>query len=266
MKKKSKNIDNAPWIFPVFFLFLWEFAVEVFQIPAWILPRPTQIIHALWNAKELIWHHSIQTILEALIGLFVSVLFGIGVAIFMEWSPFAKKLLYPLLLISQTIPFIVLAPLLVIWLGYGITAKIVIVALVCFFPITINFYDGFRSIDTNILRLVHSMKATKIQVFRFLKLPGALPHFFSGIRLSGTYAVFTAVIAEWIGSDRGLGILLLRSSKSYVTDRVFAVVGVIMVLSLIVVFIIDRVAKITMPWHYQNLMKRDVPFGTSLRR
>ncbi|HWI54318.1 MAG TPA: ABC transporter permease, partial [Desulfobacteria bacterium] len=158
----------------------------------------------------------------------------------------------PLLVISQTIPIIAVAPLFIIWLGYGMAPKVVVVSLVCFFPITINLADGLRMVDRDMIKLMHSMGATEFQVFRLVKLPAALPFFFSGLRIAGTYSIMGAVIGEWLGADKGLGILMTRSSQSFLTDRVFATIMVIVILSLAIYFLVEGIARVLIPWHYQG--------------
>lgn len=248
MRKKLQNIGSLLVFF--IFLILWESAVKLFSIQDWILPGPLKIVSSLWNAKELIIYHSLPTIYEAISGLLIAIFVSIGISIIMYYFRFLQKILYPYLILSQTIPFITLAPLLTIWFGFGILAKVIIIALVCFFPITINLFDGFRSVDSNMERFMYTMGATKWQLFRFVILPSSLPSFFSGLRIAAAYCILGAVISEWVGTDRGLGILLVRSSKSYLTDRVFATVFVITILSLTAVFIVESLARLIIPWHY----------------
>lgn len=230
-------------------LVLWEITTKGFQIQEWMLPGPLAILHALWLSKELIIYHSYPTIVESLLGLLIAIFVGVGTSIAMYWRPRFKKILYPFLIFSQTIPFIALAPILVIWFGFGILPKIIIIVLVCFFPITINIFDGFQSVDTNIIRFVISMGASKWQLFRFVIFPASLPSLFSGLRIAASYSVLGAVMSEWIGADRGLGILLIRSAKSYQIDRVMGIVAVISLLSVITVTSIEKIARISMPWY-----------------
>lgn len=260
MQKKSKNIaklTTSPHLIPLIsislFLIVWEAGVRMFSIPLWFLPGPVQILVALWQSKDLLWHHALVTVMEAIIGLGLAVIAGIGIAVMMEWSPVIRRVVSPFLVLSQTIPFITLAPLLTIWLGFGLLPKIILIALVCFFPITINLLEGFASVERSIIRMLLSMGADKRQVFKFLTLPASLPFFFSGFRIAGTYALLTAVVSEWIGASRGLGIYLTRVSKSFLTDRVFATVILITLLSLLTVWAIDCLARLLMPWReYKN--------------
>jgi ABC-type nitrate/sulfonate/bicarbonate transport system permease component len=238
-------------------ILLWQICVSFFSIEKWLLPAPTDIVQALWTSRDIIAFHTLQTIFETVCGLGVAILLGVFMAIVMESSNFFRNLLKPLVVISQTIPFIVLAPLLIIWLGYGILPKIVVIVLACFFPIVINMLDGFGSVDTGMIKLLRSMGAGKQQMFRLVKLPASMPYFFSGLRIAGAYAVGIAVVSEWLGAENGLGIMLLRSAKSYETENVFATILVISVLSLVLVGIIELIARRYIRWFYLQKGKTD---------
>jgi len=233
-------------------LVLWELSVYVTGIEKWILPAPTEIFQSLVNSSDLLVIHSLQTLKETLLGLLLAVIVGIILATLIDVSEWFQKALYPLLVISQTIPIIAVAPLIMIWFGFGILPKVVVVALVCFFPIAINLADGYRTVDITMIRLLETMGATKWQIFKMVKLPGAMPFFFSGLRIAGTYSVMGAVIGEWLGASQGLGILLTRSSQSFLTDRVFATIIVIVFMSLAIFTVVEVLARVTMRWHYQQ--------------
>ncbi len=234
-------------------LFLWQTAVNFFHIETWILPAPTQIINSFWQSRSLVFYHLVPTVVEAIIGLVGAVFISIFIALLMERFKTMQKIIYPFLILSQTIPFIILAPLLTLWFGFGLLPKIIIISLVCFFPVTINLFDGFQGVDPAILRLLTSMGASQKQMFQWVKWPASLPAFFSGLRIAATYSILGAVVSEWMGADRGLGILLVRSTKSYLTDRVFAVIGIITILSMAAVLLVEIIARISIPWHYYKL-------------
>lgn len=236
-------------------LFLWQLTVIIFHIEQWILPAPTQIINSFWQSRSLIFYHLIPTVVEAMIGLIGATIISIVIAILMERSKIIRKIIYPFLIISQTIPFIILAPLLTLWFGFGLLPKIIIISLVCFFPITINLFDGFQGVDPAILCLLTSMGANQKQMFKWVKWPASLPNFFSGLKIAAAYSILGAVVSEWMGTDRGLGILLIRSTKSYLTDRVFATIGIITILSMVAVFTVEIIARISIPWHYYKIKK-----------
>jgi ABC-type nitrate/sulfonate/bicarbonate transport system permease component len=254
-----KYITNyfLPVIAFIVLIVLWQISVSVFSVEKWLLPAPTDTVQALWLSRDIIAFHVLQTMFETLSGLVAAVLLGVFMAIVMESSLFFRNLLKPLVVISQTIPFIVLAPLLIIWLGYGILPKIVVIVLACFFPIVINMLDGFSSVDSGMIKLLRSMGAEKWQMFRLVKLPASMPYFFSGLRIAGAYAVGIAVVSEWLGAENGLGIMLLRSAKSYQTENVFATILVISVLSLVLVGIIEVIARRYIPWFYLQKGKTD---------
>ncbi len=234
------------------FLVCWELVVKQAELEKWILPSPTLIGQSLWQARELIWQHSLQTLLETALGFAVAVFLGVSIATLVDASEWLKKAVYPLLVISQTIPIIAVAPLFIIWFGYGLLPKVIVVALVCFFPITINLVDGYRMVDRDMLHLMSALGASSSKTFRLVKLPAALPFLFSGLRIAGTYSVMGAVIGEWLGASKGLGILMTRSAQSFRTDQVFATIVVITILSLVITSSIEFCARLVMPWYYQQ--------------
>ena len=170
----------------------------------------------------------------------------------MNLSSWIKQIVYPYLIISQTVPIIAVAPLLIIWFGYGISSKIFAVVLMCFFPIALGLYDGFRSVSVDQIRLLKSMGATPYKIFKHLKIPAALPNFFTGLKLAATYSVMGAVIGEWLGGTSGLGIYMTRATKSYQTAHVFAVIIVIVAVSLALFGMVALLDRILMKWKYYS--------------
>lgn len=205
-------------LLPGFVIFLmlviWELVVRQFKIEKWILPNPFVIFQSFWQSGDLIWQHSRQTLTETVLGFGTAVFMGVVTATVMDFSRWLRKAIYPLLIVSQTIPIIAVAPLFIIWFGYGLTPKVVVVALVCFFPITVNLADGYRMVDRDMIRLMSAMGASKNQIFRMVKLPAALPFLFSGLCIAGSYSVMGAVIGEWLGANQGLGILMAGCGRN----------------------------------------------------
>ncbi|WP_331716352.1 ABC transporter permease [Metabacillus kandeliae] len=232
------------------FLIIWQAAVKGSGIEKWILPAPADVVQTLFSMIPGLAPHVIQTAAEALAGLALAALAGVFFGIIIDLSKWLRKAIYPLLIISQTIPIIALAPLFIIWFGFGMFPKILITALVCFFPIAVNLADGFRLADKDMLKLMKTFRASRTQIYMKVKFPHALPFLFSGLKIAGTYSVMGAVIGEWLGSDKGLGILLTRSSQSFLTDKVFAVIFIIVLLSLVVFGVIEGLARLAMPWRY----------------
>jgi len=233
LKEKVKNYIPTI-ITAILSLVCWEFIVRAFSISKWILPGPIRIFIAFYQQRVLLFQHSLRTFYEAVIGLTLSSLTGLLIGGIIFHFKILRKTLYPFLVISQTVPIVVLVPLLVIWLGYGITPKLVIVILACFFPVAVNTVDGLAAADREKIQLLCSMGASRWQIFKLIRIPSALPMIMSGLRIAATYAVMAAVVAEWMGSDMGLGVYIVRSSNSYLTERVFG--GIILVSFLSIMF------------------------------
>ncbi|MEK3807486.1 ABC transporter permease [Metabacillus sp. SLBN-84] len=232
-------------------LFMWEMAVALFEIEKWILPKPTDIFLTLFEMRGTLGVHILQTLSEALLGLLIAAAAGVAIAVLIDQSKWIRSAVEPLLVLSQTIPIIALAPLLIIWFGFGMLPKVIVTALVCFFPIAINLADGFSQADRDMVKLMKTMGAGKRQLFLKLKLPASMPYFFSGLKIAGTYSVMGAVIGEWLGASKGLGVILTRSSQSFLTEKVFAVIIVIVALSLLIFAAIELLARLAMPWKYK---------------
>ena len=195
----------------------WELAVLALAVPKWILPAPSAIWQAFWDTRALMGVHVGQTMLEVAIGIGVALMTGVAVAAILDYSPVLRRAVYPLLVISQTVPILALAPLLIIWFGFGIAPKVIVVTLFCFFPIAINTSDGLTSTEPEMVDLFRSMGATRPQIWLKVRLPAAAPYFFSGLKIAATYSVAGAVVGEWVGAKQGLGIFLLRSSAAFKT-------------------------------------------------
>lgn len=247
--KRQRNTDRlyAP-LFLAILVIIWQFVVQTGLVPAYMLPSPMQVVRALIKDFDLILDHSGVTLLEAAIGLFFGVLIGFIFALVMDMFNKLYKALYPIIIFSQTIPTVAIAPLLVLWFGYEMTPKIILIVIVTFFPITMGLLEGFKSVDKDQINLLKSMGASDAQIFRFTKLPNALPHFFSGLKISAAYSVVGAVIAEWLGGFKGLGVYMIRVKKSFSFDKMFAIIIVISLLSLLLMKAINLMQKKMTPW------------------
>lgn len=238
---------------PIVFIFLlicfWELAVYIELIKKTMLPAPTKVLVALFTNFEALKPHILTTLKETWIGFLLAIVLSIVLALLMDRFSIIKKAFYPLLIISQTIPLIVLAPLFAIWFGFGLTPKIMIVVMICFFPIVISLYEGLESADRDMINLMSTMNATQFQIFRYVKFPSGLVGFFSGLRIAATYSVMGAVIGEWTGSSKGLGSYMIRSRNSFALDRTFAAVLLIIILSWAMFKIVDYTQYILMPWN-----------------
>lgn len=229
-------------------LFAWELCSFFQIIPAYLLPSPSSIIVTTVHDLPLLAYHGLYTLLEAFIGLFLSIFIGFFIAIWMDQSPAVHRFFYPFLVVTQTVPTVAIAPLLVLWLGYGLAPKIFLVFLTCFFPIINGIYTGLQSVDPDKIALLKSMGATKRQIFWHAKWPAALPFFFASLKTATSYAIVGSVVAEWLGGDRGLGVYMTRARQSFAFDRLFAVIFIIVILTQLLIKLIDQCEKHILHW------------------
>ena len=229
-------------------LVIWQLVSGTGLVPGYMLPQPVRVAAAFIADFSILMMHLKTTLTEAFLGLAIAVAASFVLAIIMDFSKFIKLSLSPLLLFTQTMPVIALAPLLILWMGYGIAPKIMLVFLTCFFPMTIGLLGAFGQTNQDAVKLLQSMGARNFQIYRYIKLPQSLPAFFSGLRISGSYAVIGAVIAEWLGGESGLGVYMIRVRRSYSFDRMFAVILLTAALSLAVVKFVTVLEKFSMPW------------------
>jgi len=224
-------------------LLLWALVVYIFRLPAFILPSPVLVLKKLYSAYPIILNQSVTTIVEAVVGFFLGAVVGILFAILVAQFRVARLWFLPLLLVSQALPVFVLAPLFVLWLGYGESSKILTCMLMVFFPVTSAFYDGLRQTPKNYLELAQTMGASSRRLLWHIKIPSALPHLASGLRMAAVFSPMGAIIGEWVGASRGLGFLILNANARMQMDMVFAVLMVIVLFTLLFYFAVDRVLK-----------------------
>ncbi len=250
MRKRSENITrNLPAaITLILIVILWEAVSRSGAVPAYMLPAPTAVVNAMISDFPVLMHHAATTLQEAAWGLGIGILLAMAMATVMDRFLVLNRAFYPLMIISQTIPTIAIAPLLVLWMGFGMSPKITLVVLTTFFPIAVGLLDGYRSVDEDAIDLMRAMGASRIQIFRHVKFPAALPHFFSGLKVSASYAVVGAVISEWLGGFEGLGVYMTRVKKAYSFDKMFAVILLIVVISLLLMALVELIRTLSMPW------------------
>ena len=229
-------------------LVVWQLACSLGLVPEFLLPSPVAVVQALVKDAPLIVQHSATTLVEAALGLSIGIAVGFAIAVAMDRFEVVYLALEPLMTISQTIPTIAIAPLLVLWFGYGLAPKVILIVLTTFFPVTVSLVSGFRSVDLDVLDLMRTMRASRWQVFWYAKLPAAADQFFSGLKISATYAIVGAVIAEWLGGFSGLGVYMTRVRKSFSYDRMFASIIVISALSLGLMRLVDLIEYLALPW------------------
>lgn len=213
-----------------------------------MLPSPVDVAKAFVNDFGVLCSHAAVTLQEAVYGLLIGTSLAFVIAVLMDRFEFVKKALYPILVITQTIPTIAIAPLLVLWMGFSMAPKITLVVLTTFFPIAISLLDGFQGADKDEMALIRSMGGTKRQIFFHVKLPSATEQFFSGLKVSASYSVVGAVISEWLGGFEGLGVYMTRVKKAYAFDKMFAVIILVSLVSLGLMLLVTALKKAAMPY------------------
>lgn len=231
-------------------LIMWQMVIGFGLIPDYLLPSPWQIVQAFIDDFYLLMSHAKYTLITAFLGTVIGLILSFVLSIFMDFSKKFRDIVYPVLLLNQTIPTIAIAPLLVIWLGYGILPKVVLVVLSVFFPMTIALVDGYHSVQKEQLNLFRSLKASHYQTYHHLKIPSAMGYFFTGLKVALSYALISAVVAEWLGGYHGLGVYMTRVRKSYELDNMFAVIFFISFLTLVLLASVKLIERWALKYQY----------------
>jgi NitT/TauT family transport system permease protein len=230
-------------------IILWDILVRTLRIPEFILPTPSQVLAVFTGDRFPIWRHAATTLVEIVLGFFGAILIGGALAIAIAlWKPF-EQAIYPLLVSTQAVPKLAIAPLFVIWVGFGMEGKVAIAVLVAFFPIVIDTVTGLRSAPSEMIYLARSMGANRWDVFRFFILPNALPHIFSGFKVAITLAVSGAIVGEFVGADKGLGYVILLATGKMQTDLVFAAIMLLACIGILMFYAVLLAERLALPWH-----------------
>lgn len=244
-------VRSAPAVlFLVALIAAWDIAVRAFDLQPYLLPSPGRVWAAFLDVRGLLPAHIQATLTAALLGLFLACVLGALTASLLAGFAPVRRAVYPLLVVSQNVPMIVMAPLIVVWFGFGVMPKVLVVALICFFPIVVSTTDGLLRADRELVDLARSFGANRLRVLRSILIPSAVPSFFAGLQISATYAVLGAVIAEWMGASSGLGLFIMRSQTAFRLDRVFVAVAVIAAVSILLFALVHLTARAAMPWQY----------------
>ena len=248
--KKFQNTTSKLWSCSAIavILIVWQLVCSLGLVEAFLLPSPVQVVKALITEFPLLMEHAVVTLAEAFLGLVIGILLGFVVAVLMDHYEPLYKAFYPLIVLTQTVPAVAIAPLLVLWFGYEMAPKVILIVITTFFPIAVGLLNGFKSADRDQINLLRAMGAGRVQVFRHIKLPGAISQFFAGLRISASYAVVGAVISEWLGGFSGLGVYMTLVKKAYAFDKMFAVIFLISMISLLLMKGVDWAEKKCMPW------------------
>lgn len=237
----------APLLVILGLLIFWELAVQIADIPLYVLPAPSDMFRTFYKELPTLLYHGAVTVMEALVGMGISFVLGIVMGIMIDAMPTFRKCIYPILVVTQTVPVIVLAPIFIIYMGFGYAPKILTVVLMCFFPIVISFSDGLGEMDPGYLNLVKTYGGSRYQVYRIVKIPAAMISLISGLKVAATYSISGAVVGEWIASQSGLGYYLIRAKNAYMLDGVFACVLMIILLSLMMNGLVKLFGYAVMP-------------------
>lgn len=229
-------------------LILWEASVRIFNVPAWVLPAPSVIALAAQEWSQELLFHSFVTLAETLVGFLLALVLSLPLAVVIAFTTTTRRLIYPILLGLQSVPKVALAPLIILWLGIGNWPKIVIVVLVCFFPILVNVVAGFEAVPKSMLDLMRSLRASETVTFRRLRIPIATPHLFTGCKIAITFAVIGAVIGEFVAAQEGLGYLILISTAQSQTPLAFAAIILLTVISVVLFYAIELLEKRFVTW------------------
>ena len=247
---KVRSATNRIWSISAIavILVLWQMISSLGIVDSFMLPSPIQVVQALMSEFPVLVEHSVITLSEAFLGLILGILLGFVMAVFMDRFDVLYQAFYPLIVLTQTIPTVAIAPLLVLWFGYEMAPKVILVVITTFFPITVGLLNGFKSVDPDAVNLLRAMGASQTHIFRYIKLPGAMSQFFAGLRISASYAIVGAVISEWLGGFGGLGVYMTRVKKAFSFDKMFAVIFLISMISLLLMKGVDLLQKKCMPW------------------
>jgi ABC-type nitrate/sulfonate/bicarbonate transport system permease component len=237
-----------PLLLLAVFVLIWQGVASLHGVDNLTLASPVETWKALKDDRSLLFDEAGVTAVEVLLGLAISLVLGVALAVVMHLIRPLREAAYPLLVASQAIPILVLAPLFILAFGYGIGPKLAIVTLICFFPIVVNMLDGLRSVDADLLKLMRSLGATRWTQLWKAELPGSLPYLFSGIRIAATVSVIGAVFGEWAGADRGLGRLVLLANNQLQTPRVYAGTVLLTLMAIALFAIVSLVERVAIPW------------------
>ncbi len=242
------------WAIPVLILGAlvgaWELWVQVGEVPKWQLPAPSAIGRELVGSRALLWDNTLVTLEEVALGFLVALAAGVALAAAIAYSRILERSIYPIVIASQTIPIIAIAPLLLIWVGYGVTPKVIVVALISFYPIAVNTVDGLKAVDPDMVNMMRALGASRWQVFTKLQIPTSLPFMFSGIKIGISVSVIAAVIGEWVGGSAGLGYLITYSQPLFLTARVFAAIVVLSVMGMSLFALASLAEHLLLPWYH----------------
>jgi NitT/TauT family transport system permease protein len=230
-------------------LVAWEMGVRILDVPSYVLAPPTAIVVELFAEWDNLWMHSLATLSAVLAGFGLGIIVSVPLAFAIVYSKLLEKTVYPLLIFSQTVPKIAIVPLFIVWFGFGVLPKVLIAFLICFFPIVIDTIIGLRSVPPESVDLIRSMGGSRLESFRRVRIPNALPYFFSGLKVAITLAVVGAVVGEFVGSTRGLGFVIVQASSFLNSELMFAAIFLLTLIGVALFYLVDLIERALVPWH-----------------
>lgn len=259
-----QRATQSAWVRPVLFLVLlivlWDVAIRIFRIPPYQIPKPADVLLTLWTEGPQLLQQAVPTTIATVQGFLLSAVFGIGIAVLIAGSRTVESYVYPLLVFSQSVPKIAIAPLFVVWFGFGIIPKVISAFLLGFFPVVVSAVQGFKSVDPDMVDLARAMQGSRFHVFCAVNLPHAMPAIFSGLKVSVTLAVVGAVVGEFVGSNSGIGYVLQRSIGTFDLPTMFAALVILALLGVVLFWIVDRIERFVIPWHVSQ--REDIIFAS----
>jgi ABC-type nitrate/sulfonate/bicarbonate transport system permease component len=241
-----------PLVFSLLVLGAWQAYTELADISPLLLPSPWEVAQSVVDNASLFARNALVTLQEILIGFALGSAAGIALAVLLTYSRLAERAVYPWLVASQMVPIVAVAPILVVWFGFTIVPKVIVVALVCFFPIVVNTIDGLRAVDPEMVRLMRTLGMSRPRIMRSVRVPSALPYLFSGLKVAMALSVIGAVFGEWVGASEGLGYLMLALNNQLATTELFAAVLVLSVMGIVLFFLVGLVERLVIPWHHES--------------
>jgi NitT/TauT family transport system permease protein len=252
LRAAARTLDAA-WLRPLLLILLtivlWDVAVRLFEIPPYLVPKPYDVILTFWTDGAELLRQAVPTTIATVCGFLLSALFGIPAAMLIASSRTVESYIYPLLVFSQSIPKVAIAPLFVVWFGFGMLPKVISAFLLGFFPVVVSGVQGFKSLDPDMRDLARSMRASRWQAFYMVSLPNAMPAIFAGLKVSVTLAVVGAVVGEFVGANSGIGFVLQRSIGNFELPTMFAALVILAMIGILLFWLVDLVERLVVPWH-----------------
>jgi len=227
----------------------WDLCIRLFKIPPYLVPTPWQVVEQLYKEWPMLWREALPTLYATLGGFVLSALVGVPVAMWIAYSRLVESFVYPLLVFSQSVPKVAIAPLFVVWFGFGVIPKVIAAFLLGFFPVIVATVQGFKSIEPDVIDLARSMGAGPLKVFIKFRLPQAMPAIFSGLKVSVTLAVVGAVVGEFVGSNSGLGYVLQKANGTFDLPLMFAALVILSMIGVLLFLVLELIERWVLPWH-----------------